>query len=882
MIPYVLHVAVLISVCLLFYKIFLQRETFYRLNRLILLFCMVLAFAIPLITIPQAWTLRNTLEPVTMKAPEQGQQIDYAKVNLPVVQQPAQPAQPVQSVQKDIAAKPQPAAPKQTAVKSEEPSSFNWSDFLPTAIKWLFYLYWAGVAVFGLNLLIQVIALLYRSYSNPVIRDGKFRIIEVSGDKAPCSFGNNIFINPEKYDWDTYNQILLHEKVHIEQGHSLDIILAELVIVFQWFNPFAWLYRGELENNLEFLTDEAVLDRNVEKESYQMSLLKVSAPHLALSVTTNYNQSLLKKRIVMMNAKKSNIHTMWKYFILLPLMAGLACALNQTVAYSQSAKAKTIAKDKAPMHHKMHMATEGTWFATIKGEKVRMEFRSDDDDHNWSNNDSFLLTEFSSIPKDTKAEFTVKRDAGTVLFNGKFDGDQGYGHYKFTADKSFVEYLKNEGIRDMDDTDNDEFAFFLINISKSYVGMLKTNGYGNISKNELISMAALKVDEPFIKFWKEEGYAHLDANELVSAKALGLNKAYVHEIHEAGYKDLDFNQLISFKAQGIDAKYIAAFKKTKLNLGDNKDSKAEPDIPRAEDISSFKAMHIDSGYIQQLKNAGYDHVPFNELTSMKAVGVTPEYVKKLADIGYKNIPANELVSMKSVGVNPDYVKSLADIGYKNIPANELVSLKSVGVNPDYVKGMVDIGYKSIPANELVSLKSVGVTPDYVKSLQEIGYKDLSANDLSSAKALGITATYIKSFEGMGFKNPTINQLSSAKSLGINAAFIKSFADIGYTNLSFNELESAKALGINGEYIKSFEDAGYRKLSMNQLSSLKAMHVTPDFIKGFKDIGFPDITPNEATSLKATGVTPEYVKEMKAKGFVSKDVSKYIQLKNAFN
>lgn len=813
MIPYVLHVALLISICLLFYKIFLQRETFYRLNRVVLLICMALSFVLPLITIPQAWTLRNAPEQVVVNAPA-SQQIDYTKVKLPVIQPP----------QKDVVTKQQPVTQPATPVKTEAPAASKWSDYLPTAIKWMFYLYWAGVAAFGLNLLLQVIVLLYRAYSNPVIRDGKFRIIEVTGDKAPCSFGNNIFINPEKYDWDTYNQILLHEKVHIQQGHSLDILLAELVIVFQWFNPFAWLYRGELENNLEFLTDEAVLDCDVEKESYQMSLLKVSAPHLALSVTTNYNQSLLKKRIVMMNAKKSNIHTMWKYFILAPLMAGLACALNQTVAYSQTVKSKTSAHQKINTHHERRLGTEGTWFATIKGEKVRMEFRSDEDDHNWSNNDNFLVNEFSSLPKDTKADFTVKRDAGTVLFNGKFDGDQGYGHYKFTADKSFDEYLRNEGIGDMNNADDDDFAFFIINITKQYVAMLKANGYGHINKNELISMAALKVDEPFIKFWKQEGYEHLSSNELVSAKALGVTKEYVHEIREAGYKDIDFNQLISFKAQGIDAKYIAGLKKSKINLNKEEKQSNGNELPRPEDVSSFKAMHIDSSYIHGLENAGYRDVPYNELTSMKAVGVTPEYVKSLADIGYKNVPANELVS----------------------------------------------------------LKSLGVSPEYVRSLQEVGYKNLSPNELTSAKALGITAEYAKNFEAMGFKNPSINELSSAKSLGINAAYIKSFADIGYTNLSFHELESAKALGINGAYIKSFEDAGYKKLSINELSSLKAMHVTPEFIKGFKDAGFPDISPNEATSLKATGITPEYIKEMKAKGFVSKDINKYVQLKNAFN
>jgi hypothetical protein len=267
MIPYVLHVALLISICLLFYKIFLQRETFYRLNRVVLLICLGLSFVLPLITIPQAWTLRGAPEQVVVNAAAP-QQIDYTKVKLPVIQ----------PVQKNIVAKQETVTQPQTQVRTEASNTSKWSDYLPTAIKWLFYLYWAGVAAFGLNLLLQVIVLLYRAYSNPVIRDGKFRIIEVTGDKAPCSFGNNIFINPEKYDWDTYSQILLHEKVHIQQGHSMDILLAELVIVFQWFNPFAWLYRGELENNLEFLTDEAVLDADIEKESYQMSLRSVLPP----------------------------------------------------------------------------------------------------------------------------------------------------------------------------------------------------------------------------------------------------------------------------------------------------------------------------------------------------------------------------------------------------------------------------------------------------------------------------------------------------------------------------------------------------------------------------------------------------------------------------
>jgi BlaR1 peptidase M56 len=864
MIPYILHVALLISICLLFYKIFLQRETFYHLNRVVLLICLGLSFALPLITIPQAWALRTAPEQVAIQAPEaQSNSLD-ALIKAQVLQQQQQALQKqVQHVQQQTVAKQEPIKVQPAAAVPATPATPIW----PIVFKWMFYLYWAGVAAFGLNLLLQVVVLLFRAYTNPVMRDGKFRIIEITGDKAPCSFGNNIFINPEKYDWDTYNQILMHEKVHIQQGHSLDILFAELVLVFQWFNPFAWLYRGELENNLEFLTDESVLDHNaVERESYQMSLLKVSVPHLALSVTTNYNQSLLKKRIVMMNAKKSNIHTMWKYFILVPIMGGLACALNQT-AFSQSvAKAKNVSAHHTSPHQNWGSEdrTQGSWFATIKGEKVRMEFRSDDDDHNWSSNDSFLLSEFSSLPKDVKGDFTLKRDAGTMLLNGKFDGEDGFGHYKFQADKEFTDYLKNQGISEIED--NDQFAFFVINIKKGYVEMLKANGYGHISKNDLISMAALKVDEPYIKFWKEMGYDHLSTNELVSGKALGVTREYVDEIRKAGYTHLDFNQLISFKAQGIDGKYIASLKKANLNFDDQKadktnkaDKAVEADkadkadaLPRADELSSFKAMHIDSSYIRGLKNAGYTNISLNDLTSMKAVGVTPEYIKAMNDIGYKNLSANELTSFRSLGVTPEYVKTITSMGYPNLSASEIESFKAQGI-----------------------------TPEYVRSVSEMGYKNLSANELSSFKALGVTGEFIKSFNDIGYKNIPANDLTSLKALGIRPSFVKGFEEMGYKDISLNELSSLKALGITSDYIKSFEAVGYKQLPINELSSLKSLGVTPAFIQGFKDLGYT-VSPNEATSLKATGVTPAYVKDMKAKGFVSKDLNKYINLKSAFN
>ena len=915
MIPYVLHVSLLLAICLAFYKLLLQKETFYRLNRVVLACCLTLSFILPLVPVPAQWSFRTAAKPAeVIEQPLVQQQpvIVSPQVNAVTAPAVAPPplvqAAPVNQVH---------ATPAETT-QNQVPQATASAPILPIVLKWLFYLYWAGVAAFGLNLLLQFIVLLFQAYSRPHIRDGKFRIVELTGDKAPCSFGNNIFINPEKYDWDTYSQILLHEKIHIEQRHSFDIIMAEVMLVLQWFNPFAWLYRKEIENNLEFLADDSVLEhKEIERSSYQMSLLKVSAPHLSLGITTNYNQSLLKRRILMMNAKRSNIHTMWKYFFLMPLMAGLACALNSPAAYSKTGNAKEAKVEGLKINPTVNAAInihfnndeiEGAWFATIKGDKIRIEFKSDDEDHNWSSSSEFNASDFSALPKEQKGEFTLKRDAGTILFNGRFEGNDGYGHYKFTADKDFTAYLKSQGIDGIED--GDTFAFFVTNVTKEYLGMLQRNGYKDLSKENLISMAALKVDEPYIKMVKENGYNDLSPNDLVSGKALHVTGEYIQEIHNAGYKNISFNELISFKAQHIDAKYISSIKKAKVKDDNNDGDNADDHMPSPNDISSYKAMNIDSSYVHSLAAVGYKNVPYRELTTLKALNITPTFIKSFKDIGYTNLSVENLSSLKSLGITPAYVQTFKLMGFKDLTVNNLTELKAVGVTPEYIKTVQALGLKDLSASHLANMKAVGVTPEYIKSLQGLGFKDITLNNISNMKAVGVSSEYIKSLQAMGFKDLSLNSISNAKAVGVTPEYIKSLQEMGLKDLNLNGIQNMKAVGVTPEFIKEFDAIGYhgltannynelramgitpdfvkeytaigyKDLSVNNLNELKAMNITPDYIKGFRDIGFKDISINQLTSAKAQGITPQYVTEMRGKGFNSDDLEKYIRLKNAF-
>jgi len=671
MIPYILYTALILSACFAFYKLLLQKETFFHLNRYILLSCMVLAFILPLVPVPQQLSFRK---------------IDAEK-NITLVKAP------VENLTSTAVKEPtaQPTLTEQTK------QVIN----VDVLLKCLVYLYWFGVVIFGLNFLMQAVILLFRANSKSVIQDGKFRIVEITGDKAPCSFGNNIFINPEKYEWETYSQILLHEKIHIEQKHTIDLLLAEIVLIFQWFNPFAWQWRKALETNLEFLTDDQMLQQdNVEKESYQFSLLQVAAPQFPLSLTTNYNQSLLKKRIIMMNSKKSNVHTTWKYFFLVPLMVLFACLFNQPAAQSQTLNSKGEAQKETAIQN--GMKTDGNWFATIKGNSIEINFKSDEN----NSSSTFQLSEISNLPRDKQGEFTLTREAGTMYFTGKFEGDRGMGTYKFTANKDYSTAMRKEGVELAND--NDLLVFFMINVKVSYVQMLKKNGYTDLDKDQVIPLAALDVNEAYITSIKK-AIPEIDLDNLVPFKSLGIDKAFIEEIRSSGYKDVSPGNIIALKSQGIDAKYISDFRSAKNNNDSNDkevSSNNNDNDNSDDDIIAFKALNIDKAYVDSFKKLGYKDISNSDLIGMKSLNVTPEYVKSFQNAGFQNIEAENLIALKSQDITPDLVKEYKSLGFEDLNLEDIVGAKATGTTPSYIKSMKAKGHNFKSLDRYVALKAL--------------------------------------------------------------------------------------------------------------------------------------------------------------------------------
>jgi len=136
---------------------------------------------------------------------------------------------------------------------------------------------------------------------------------------APFSFAGQIYINPDMHSNEEMEKVIRHEMVHVNQKHTLDILFAEFICMINWFNPFAWLMRAAIRQNLEYIADQQVLQKGYDSKSYQYLLLKVSNLQ-PLSIAAHFSLSDLKNRINMMNKIKSARVHLVKFVFILPFV----------------------------------------------------------------------------------------------------------------------------------------------------------------------------------------------------------------------------------------------------------------------------------------------------------------------------------------------------------------------------------------------------------------------------------------------------------------------------------------------------------------------------------------------------------------------------------
>lgn len=302
---YLLQVNVGLILFYALYKLVCTRDTFFRSRRFILIVSLVLPFILPFIDVREWLESRDRMIMLT--------HFDYSAV-LPEI-----------------------------VVGSEAAETGNRVFVLS---EWIGYLYLAGVLVLLARLAIQAFSLYRLIIRMPEKEINGVRVKCLNAPSGPFSFFRWIFMNPAAVKEDEISEILTHEMAHVKQHHSVDVLLAEMVSICCWINPFAWLLKREVRLNLEFLADRKVMEAGFATKSYQYHLLGLAYNH-KYGLSNNFNFSHLKQRIIMMNKKKSNAAGHIKYALfVLPAFALLVAgniSCSQDISQTEDAKEEVVA-----------------------------------------------------------------------------------------------------------------------------------------------------------------------------------------------------------------------------------------------------------------------------------------------------------------------------------------------------------------------------------------------------------------------------------------------------------------------------------------------------------------------------------------------------------
>jgi bla regulator protein BlaR1 len=284
------------SACLLilfsFYKFFLEKESMHTFKRFYLLGSLIIAIVIPSITFISYVAVPETISNAFV--------IENVGVNA-----------------------------SETEAITNHLSTILWT------------LYGIGVVVFSFKFFRNLTNLIIKIRHNPKLKLSRITNVLLSKAVTPHTFLSYIFLNKQRFEANEIpSEVLLHEKIHAIQKHSIDVLFIELVQVVFWFNPLVYILKHAIKLNHEFLADQAVINNGIAPTNYQNLLLEFSSnasPQLANSI----NYSSIKKRITVMKTETSKKSTLLRTFVLLPLLALLIFGFSSREVIQKEAPMST-------------------------------------------------------------------------------------------------------------------------------------------------------------------------------------------------------------------------------------------------------------------------------------------------------------------------------------------------------------------------------------------------------------------------------------------------------------------------------------------------------------------------------------------------------------
>jgi beta-lactamase regulating signal transducer with metallopeptidase domain len=576
---------------------------------------------------------------------------------------------------------------------------------------------------------------------------------------------------------DRRRAVLLHELAHVARFDCLTQTVGVAACAVSWFHPMVWWVARRLGTERELACDDRVIAAGTEPRDYAGHLLEIAysfgahrAP--ALAVTMARPRQLESRMLAALDAARNRrvpparvrLASAVVALLVLAIVAGakpVSTAAGVAEAPPQEpsrwtgsqmtpssepqqltkTKVKVAAKQlksidwfavaglksaRASLSRAISAATEfaqdsgtGTWEIRTTDAKGTVHLRLME--RNSSSGSNVPVEQLEGLTAGQLAaggpvQFRVRRDAGTLTFEGVIRNGVGAGTFAFQPDPGFPNQLVKRG-------------------------------FARPTAGEQYQLARYDVGFAFLDELTKQGYARPQTSDLVRAGQHGVQATYVREMGALGYRLGSLDPLITLRDHGVTPSYVK-------ELADQGYKGLA-----ADDLREARDHGVTPDYVRGMRDSGYVSLSMPELVTARDHGVTAEFAGQLSDAGYSKLPLDQLLRVRDHGVSPEYVRELKGLGYA-LSIDDLVRARDHGVTLDYVREMVALGYRDQPMDALVRVRDHGVTPRFAQELKSLGYDRLSLDELVTLRDHGVTPDRVRAANARAGTRLPIDMLRS--------------------------------------------------------------------------------------------------------------------------
>lgn len=537
------------------------------------------------------------------------------------------------------------------------------------------------------------------------------RLLRSLDRTMPMTFGTRqptIVIPSVAGTWtaDRWRAVLLHELAHIARRDCLTQWVAAVTCAIYWVHPGVWFAARRLRVERELACDDRVLQVGTVARDYAEHLLDLAytlggdrAPALVVSMARP--GQLEGRMLAVLDAARNRAAPALRSrmtglviaaALVTPLAAAETMLVPDTTTFVAENGAKPAADDtqssrRPPEQRDVHLP--GAWEIRPSRDAREVHLQLHERINN-SHGFSIAIDQFTGLSSAQltgaggAVQFSLRRDAGDLTFEGTIRQGVGAGTYNFTPSATFPSEMVKRG-------------------------------FARPAGDELYRLAVGNVGFGFLDELNAQKYARPDLAQLVRAADHGVSLDYLRDMGRAGHHLGQIEPLIKLRDHGVTPDYIREIASSGLkNLS-------------TDELLLARDHGVDGDYVAEMKSYGYAPLPLDGLVNARDHGIDRDYVRGMRAAGFQ-LPLAELIRARDHGVDPDYVAGMGALGFKRLDMSALIIARDHGVDPDFAKGLRDLGY-TLTLDELRNARDHGVDAEFVRRQNSRRSAKLSIDEL---------------------------------------------------------------------------------------------------------------------------------------------------------